>query len=290
MNAPAQTVLIRRRLALPRRLAAQAWLATPATAVCAVLILVAILAPWIAPHDPLAVEALNANADPSWVHPLGTDEVGRDLLSRLMHGARYSLAGPALVVLLAVSAGVALAFLAAWNGGWVEAVIARAIDVMLAFPGLILAISVVTIFGAGFFPPIIALAIAYAPGIARVLSPVIRRERNLAYVTALDIQGASAARIWIRHLLPNIAPIIVVQAAIFYGYAMLDLAAISFLGLGVQAPTPEWGVMAATGQSSIVAGFPQQSLYASLIVTVSVVAINIVGDRLARYFDVEEYA
>ncbi|GAB3615625.1 ABC transporter permease [Okibacterium endophyticum] len=290
MSEHVMTGPIRRKVALPRAVAKKRWVVSPALVICSALVLVAILAPWIAPYDPLQVDPLNANLSPSWTHLLGTDDLGRDLLSRLLHGARLSLAGPAIIVLVAVAIGVSMAFVAAWYGGWVNSVIGRVVDVMLSFPGLILAIAVVSIFGAGFLPPVMALAVAYAPMVARVLRPVVQRERNLAYVVALVSQGASTPRIWFRHLLPNVASLVVVQSAIFYGYAMLDLAAISFLGLGVQPPAPEWGTMAATGQSALIAGYPMQSVAAAAIVTVSVVSFNVLGEHVARRYEIQEFA
>jgi peptide/nickel transport system permease protein len=155
-------------------------------------------------------------------------------------------------------------------------------------PGLILAVVVAAVFGAGFVAPVVALSIAYTPVIARILRAAVLRERSLPYVAALTVQGASGRAICFRHILPNLAPLVLVQSAVGFGYAMLDLATIAFLGLGLQPPTPDWGVMAANGQPAILDGHPQQSLYAALVVVVAVVAFNLVGERLAQHFEIEE--
>jgi peptide/nickel transport system permease protein len=136
----------------------------------------------------------------------------------------------------------------------------------------------------------VALSIAYVPIIARVVRSAALKERNLPYVAALHVQGASGWTICLRHVVPNLLPLIVVQSAIGFGYAMLDLAAISFLGLGIQPPSPDWGVMVAGGQSAILDGNPQQSLYAAAVVVVAVVSFNLVGQRLAQLFQLEEHA
>lgn len=286
----AQLTAGRARPALVRRVAGFGVVTTIALVVCALLTLIALLAPLLAPHDPNAVDPLNAFAPASGAHPLGTDDTGRDLLSRLIAGTRPSLAGPALVIVASTTVGAFLAIAAAWRGGWLDATIARLLEVLFAFPGLILAVVAAAVFGAGFVAPVVALSIAYVPIVARVVRTAALKERALPYVAALQVQGASGWSICLRHLLPNLLPLIVVQAAIGFGYAMLDLAAISFLGLGIQPPSPDWGVMIAGGQPAILDGNPQQSLYAALVVVVAVVCFNLVGERLARRFRIEEVA
>ena len=253
-----------------------------AGAVVFLLVAVAIFGPLIAPHDPDAVDQIHVYASSSSAHLLGTDEVGRDILSRLIYGARPSLFGPAMIVAIAVLLGGMLAVVAAWFGGWIDAVISRAMDILFAFPGLILAIAAVAIFGPGLVAPVIALAIAYTPYIARVLRSAAVRERRLPYIETSWVQGASVRRIWGGHLIPNLLPLMFVQASISFGFALLDLAAISFLGLGVQPPKSEWGLMVANGQPGILAGHPQQSLYAGITVLIAVVAFNVLGERLSR--------
>jgi peptide/nickel transport system permease protein len=258
--------------------------------VCATFIFfvvaLAILAPVLAPHDPSQVDILNAHAGPSASHPLGTDALGRDLLSRLMYGARLSLVGPALIVVIATVIGTFVAILAAWMGGWFDAVSSRVLDILFAFPGLIFALLAVALFGPGLWAPVIALSIAYLPYDARVLRSVAMRERSLPYIEACYVEGLPTRTITVRHLLPNILPFVFVQATLSFGYALVDLAAISYLGLGVAPPTPEWGLMVANGQASIITGNPQESLYAGLLIVATVVAFNLLGDRLATRFSV----
>ena len=248
--------------------------------------LAAVFGPWVAPHDPDAIDLSGAYAGPSASHLLGTDDMGRDLLSRLLFGARTTLCAPLGVVAIALVAGVALAISAAWVGGWYDALVSRVMDVLFAFPGLILAVLAVAIFGPGLVAPILALSITYIPVATRILRSAALREVNLPYTDALYIQGASSWSICTRHVIPNLLPIIAVQATVAYGYALLDLAAISYLGLGIQAPQADWGLMVSDGQASVIAGQPQQSLYASLCVVAVVVAVNIVGDRIAQRYEI----
>jgi peptide/nickel transport system permease protein len=260
----------------------------PVLAVClAILVLIclaALLAPVIAPHNPDATNLLNSNAGPSAAYPLGTDSLGRDLLSRLIYGARLSLLGPALVVAAASISGTALAITTAWVGGKFDAVVSRILDILFAFPGLVLAILAVAMFGSGLAAPVVALAIAYMPYAARVVRAAALKERNLPYVSALYVGGYRARRICARHILPNILPFVVVQAVLSFGSALVDLSALSYIGLGVQPPTPEWGLMVADGQSGILSGHPAESLFAGIMIIITVVCSNLVGDRLSRRF------
>jgi peptide/nickel transport system permease protein len=274
----------RRRLVPVHRLASVGWVATAAGAVCVLVVLVVLLAPWLAPHDPNAVDPLDALAPISAAHPLGTDDLGRDLLSRLIYGSRTSLAGPLIVVVAAGATGTLLAVSAAWFGGWFDAAVSRVLDILFAFPGLVLAITVAAIFGAGFVAPVVALSLAFVPMIARVMRAAALRERALPYIEALRVQGFSGWHICVRHLVPNLAPLLFVQAAVAFGYAMIDLSSISFLGLGLQPPAADWGLMIANGQPSILAGFPQQSIFAAVAVVVTVVAFTAVAERLAARF------
>lgn len=282
----AEVMLSNRRPILLRRLSRVSPVVVVAAVALLVVVVATVFAPVLAPYDPNAVDLLNPYAGSSPEHWLGTDASGRDILSRLLYGGRVSLAGPALVIVFSMSMGVLLALVSAWYGGPVDAVISRIVEVLYALPGLILAVVAVAVFGAGFWAPVVALSIAFVPMITRVLRSVALRERNLPYVAALQIQGVSGPRIALRHLLPNLMPLIAVQAGIGFGYAMLDLAAISYLGLGLQPPTADWGVMVAEGQSSIIEGYPQQSIYASLIVLVTVVSLNLVSGWVAERYDV----
>jgi peptide/nickel transport system permease protein len=262
------------------------WLAIACATFIGIMILVALFAPWIAPHDPNQVNVLNAYQGPSASNPLGTDSLGRDLLSRLIYGARLSLAGPALIDIVSIVVGTALALFAAWMGGWTDKVISRVLDIIFAFPGLILAVLAVALFGSGLVAPVVALSIAALPYVARVLRSVALRERALPYVSACYVGGLPTRVIALRHLLPNLLPFVLVQATLGFGYALVSLTAISYLGLGVSPPTAEWGLMVANGQGSIITGHPQESLFAGLLIVATVVAFNLLGDRLATRFSV----
>jgi len=258
-------------------------LAAAAASFIVLLILIAVLAPWLAPDNPDFANILATNQGPSAAHWLGTDSFGRDLLSRLIYGARLSLLGPALIIVISTVTGTTLAIAAAWFGGLLDQIASRVADILFAFPGLIFAMIAVSMFGPGLVAPVIALSIAYMPYLMRVVRAAAVRQRSLPYVEACYVAGLPAGKICLRHLLPNIAPILVVQATLSFGYALVDLAAVSYLGLGVQPPSPEWGLMVSTGQSSILAGHPQESLFAGIMIILTVVAFNLLGDRLAAH-------
>lgn len=241
---------------------------------------VAIFGPALAPDSPYLGQLSLSYVAPIGGHPLGFDGQGRDLLSRLLAGARTSMLGPLAVVAICVLIGTLLAVSAAWKRGSYDAVVSSGLDVLFAFPGILLAILAATVFGAGLIAASLALSVAYTPYVARVLRGAALRERSQQYVAALEVQGASAVSICIRHLIPNMLPLIVAQATILFGYAMVDLAAISFLGLGVQPPNPDWGVMISENQSGVVQGYPLAALAAGICIVVVVVAFNILGERL----------
>ena len=179
---------------------------------------------------------------PAGGHALGFDFQGRDVLSRLLAGAQSAMRGPLVVVVLAMAGGRgAFALIAAWRRGATDAVISSGMDVLFAFPGILLAVLATTVFGAGLTAASVALSIAYLPYVARVLRAGALRERSQPYVQALEVQGASVPRICLAHILPNMSRMVVAQATVLFGYAMVDLAAISFLGLGVQPPAANFG-------------------------------------------------
>ena len=249
-------------------------------AVIAAATLVAVFGPLLAPYNANLPNLSLAWIGPGGGHLLGFDVQGRDVLSRLLVGARTSMLGPFVVVIVSVVTGVGFAVVAAWRRGAVDAVISSGLDILFAFPGILLAVLATAIFGAGLPAAAIALSIAYMPYIARVLRGAALRERSQPYVAALEVQGASATSICLRHLVPNILPLIVAQATILFGYAMVDLAAISFLGLGVQPPKPDWGVMISENQTGIVQGYPLPALAAGLCIVAVVIAFNVLGERL----------
>jgi peptide/nickel transport system permease protein len=281
MSTGTPSVVLRAARTRRRRLAANNILLAVCAVIVGLAVLLAIVGPLLAPTDPNASDLTNAFVGPVPGHLLGYDGQGRDLLSRLLTGARTSMAGPFLVVAASVALGTALAVAAAWRGGWVDSAISTGLDILFAFPAILLAVLAAAVFGAGLTAPTLALAIAYTPYIARVLRSAALRERAREYIAACEVQGLSAVRICARHLVPNMLPLIVAQATLTFGYAMVDFAAISYLGLGVQPPTADWGVMVSTGQAGVLQGYPAESLSAGLCIVVVVVAVNLLGERLA---------
>lgn len=251
-----------------------------AAGVLGVIVIVAVLAPLIAPHDPDQSNLADAYLGSSGAHPLGTDSLGRDLLSRVIWGARPALAGPALVVLLAGVVGATLAVVGAWFGGWCDRVVNAVFNTLFAFPAVLFAILSAAIFGAGLKTAIVAIAIAYVPYVGRVVRSEALRQRQLPYVAALEAQGHASGVIVLRHLVPNLLGLIVAQMTASFGYAMVDIAAMSFLGLGIQPPNADWGEMVSAGQIGIMSGHASESLSAGAMLVIVVIAVTTLGDRL----------
>jgi len=249
-------------------------------AVIAVATALAVFGPLVAPYNPDLPSLGQAFIGPAGGHILGFDFEGRDVLSRLLAGAQSSMIGPLAVVVGSMALGTLIAVIAAWRQGPVDTVISSGLDILFAFPGILLAVLAAAIFGAGLTAASVALAIAYMPYVARVLRGAALRERGQPYVAALEVQGASGTSICLRHIIPNMLPLIVAQATIMFGWAMVDLAAISFLGLGVQPPTPNWGVMISENEPGILQGYPLPALAAGLCIVGVVIAFNVLGERL----------
>jgi peptide/nickel transport system permease protein len=243
--------------------------------VIAVATVLAIIGPWVAPYNPDLPNLSLAWVGPVDGHLLGFDFEGRDVLSRLLAGARSSMIGP-----LAVVVGTLIAVVSAWRRGLTDTVASSGLDILFAFPGILLAVLAAAVFGAGLTAAAVSLAIAYMPYVARVLRGTALRERGQPYVAALEVQGVSGTSICLRHIVPNMLPLIVAQATILFGWAMVDLAAISFLGLGVQPPAPNWGVMISENQPGILQGYPLPALAAGVCIVGVVIAFNILGERL----------
>jgi peptide/nickel transport system permease protein len=248
--------------------------------VIAIATFVALFGPLLAPYPPNLPDLSLAWVGPTGGHLLGFDFQGRDVLSRLLAGAQTAILGPLAVVIVSMTAGTLIAVTAAWRRGVTDSVISSGLDILFAFPGILFAVLAAAVFGAGLAAASIALSIAYMPYVARVLRGAALKERSQPYVAALEVQGASAPSICLRHLVPNIAPLIVAQATILFGYAMVDLAAISFLGLGVQPPNPNWGVMISENQFGILQGYPLPALAAGVCIVTVVIAVNVLGERL----------
>ena len=249
--------------------------------IVAVMTLAAILAPLIAPYPPDQVDLGAVHAGPSAAHWLGTDALGRDLLSRLIYGARTALLGPLLVVLSSTVLGILLGLLAGWRGGWLDAVLGRIFDVVFAFPSLLIAIMAVALFGKGLVAPVIAMSIAYMPFVARLTRSLVTAERSRPYVAAYRVQGFGGGWIAFRRVLPNVTPIVGAQSTLNFGYVLAELAALSFLGLGVQAPTADWGAMINEAQAGLIGGYFLPALVPAVAVVIVVVAVNVIGEELS---------
>jgi peptide/nickel transport system permease protein len=254
-------------------------------AVIALAAFLALFGRMLAPHDPTLGQLSYSYAGPTSGHPLGFDGDGRDVFSRLLAGARTSMLGPLAVVAISMLVGTVLAVSAAWRRGAYDSAVSSGLNIFFAFPGILLAIVATTVFGVGLLAATLALAVSFTPYVARVLRGAALRERNQPYIAALEIQGASATSICLRHLVPNILPLMVAQATVLFGYAMVDLAAISFLGLGVQPPTPDWGLMVSENQAGLLKNAPLSPVAAGLCVVIVVVAFNVLGLRLQERKD-----
>jgi peptide/nickel transport system permease protein len=286
MSVAGAELPLRRRRGMPQGIRGQGMLFTGAIVVLAALVAVAVLAPLLAPYDPTEVSLSDSYAPAGLDHLLGADQSGRDTLSRLIYGARTSLLGPLGVVVASTLAGGMLGVLAAWRGGWLDTALSRALELVFAFPGLLVAILSVAVFGPGLTAPVIAMGIAYKPYIARVARSVALQERQRPYIAAYSVGGFSGWAVCLRHLVPNIAPVVLAQATLNFGYALMDLAALSFLGLGVQPPDADWGTMVSEGQDALLSGITLPAIAPGIAIVLTVVAFNVVGegiaDRLAR--------
>ncbi|OZB83790.1 MAG: ABC transporter permease [Microbacterium sp. 14-71-5] len=279
MTSSAPTLAVR-VLRMPKKMRGRGIVIT-SIVVLVIVTLAAILAPWVSPYDPDAVDFTAFYAPPSAAHLLGTDSLGRDLLSRIIWGGRTALLGPLLVVVFSTVLGILLGLIAGWRGGWVDAVLGRIFDVLFAFPSLLIAMMAVALFGKGLVAPVIAMSISYAPFVARLTRSLVAAERTRPYVAAYRVQGFGGAWIAQRRVLPNVAPIVGAQSTLNFGYVLAELAGLSFLGLGVQAPTADWGAMINEAQAGIAAGQFLPAIAPAIVVVLVVVAVNIVGEDLS---------
>lgn len=254
------------------------------------LVLTALFANWIAPHSPIEQYRDALLLPPSWVEGgrsgflLGTDAVGRDILSRLIHGARYSLLIGTVVVIIALVAGVVFGLIAGYAGGWVDTVLMRVMDLILAFPSLLLALVLVAILGPGLINMMIAIALVLQPHFVRLTRSAVLGELGKDYVTSARVAGAGHLRLMFRTILPNCLAPLIVQATLSFSSAILDAAALGFLGLGAQPPTPEWGTMLAEARQFILRAWWVVT-FPGLAILITVLAINLIGDGLRDALD-----
>lgn len=254
--------------------------------VLAILLFVAVFADLIAPYDPNNMD-FDMMLEPSGIHALGTDDLGRDLLARIMHGTRISLFVGVSTVSISLFLGVLMGLAAGYYGGWIDMVIMRYIDLQWAFPNFIIAVYLVAVFGAGLTNVIVAIALAFLDDFARIARSMVLTIKESQYVDAARVMGASDWRIMVRHILPNATAPIIVQATVSVSYAILGEAGLSFLGLGVEADTPTWGLILAESRSFMTQAW-WLAVFPGLAIMITVLAINFVGDSLRDIMDVRE--
>jgi peptide/nickel transport system permease protein len=248
------------------------------------LVAAAVLAPTVAPYDPIQQSFIKQLLAPSPEHLLGTDEFGRDIFSRVLHGSRWALFVGLLADTIALVLGVALGVVSGFYGGRVDALISWLTDVMMAFPYLLLAMIVVAVLGPGITNAMIAVGIVYVPRYIRVVRSTVLSLKEKEFVEAARSIGLSSTRIMFRHILPNcIAPIIVV-ATLAIGWAIVETAGLSFLGLGAQPPTPEWGAMLASGRNYMLSAW-WIATFPGLAILLVVIGFNLLGDGLRDVLD-----
>ncbi|GMA14226.1 ABC transporter permease (plasmid) [Deinococcus metallilatus] len=274
----------RPRLGKPVRRFLQNRLAVIGAVLLLVFGLLALFAPWVSPYDPAQVFFTDLRSPPSAQHLFGTDELGRDILSRVLYGARVSLSAALVSVVGALVAGTVLGLMAGYLRGWVDEVIMRVVDAMLALPFLVLAIALAAMLGPSLQNTMIAIAIVTTPAFARITRGEVLAQREREYVQAAQALGASDPRLVFRHLLPNISGALIVQTSLAIAGAVLAESSLSFLGLGVQPPAPSWGSMLNAARGFL-ADAPWMSVFPGLAIFLTVLAFNLVGDGLREAID-----
>ena len=275
----------------PATLTADTWqrfrrnrLALVGLVVVALLAVAAAGAPWLAPADPAKQSLIEKRARPSEKFLLGADEFGRDILSRIIYGSRVALLVGLLSVAIALGLGLILGCLAGFAGGWIDVVLMRGVEILLAFPYLLLAIAVVSALGPGVLNTTIAVGIWGTPTVTRLVRGAVLAARDSEYVRAAKALGATPARVLLRHVLRNILPTVIVYSTLFMANAILVEAALSFLGLGVPPPTPSWGLMVSSGRDFLLVA-PHIATIPGLAIMVAVLGFNLLGDGLRDALD-----
>ena len=254
------------------------------TIVLGAILFTAIFAPLLAAYDPDAIDFTAILASPSKEHWLGTDATGRDQFTRLMYGGRTSMINGLLVVLISVVLGVPLGLICGFYKGWADNVIMRVTDFILSFPPLLLAIILVAGFGRSGMIAVVACGIVYTPGIIKLMRSLVLTESKAGYVEACQSMGYTDRRIMFRHILPNCVPTLIVEITLDFGYAIVTLASMSFLGIGVQAPQSDWGTMLEEG-FSVISTKPALAMGPAAAILLVVLSVNILSDGIQRYLD-----
>lgn len=288
MSSPAAPELeVRPSLGLARpfaRFLSQNVLLVVGALVFASIVLLAVFAPLIAPYDPDAINFADKLVAPGSAHLLGTDELGRDIFSRVIYGARASLLIGVTVLAFAMALGLPIGLIAGYFGGRVDTVLMRISDVFLAFPPLLLPIAITAMLGAGLFNAMLALAISWFPWYARIVRGSVLTVREELYIAAAKTMGVSTPRILLRHALPNSWTPVIVQASMDFGYAILAAASLSFIGIGAKPPTIEWGLMVAQSRTKFL-DFWWTAACPGLAIFLTVLAVNLIGDGIRDILD-----
>jgi peptide/nickel transport system permease protein len=248
------------------------------------LVLLALVGPWISPYHPLIPDPINRLKGPSWLHPFGTDSLGRDILSRVIYGSRISIIIGLIAVSISLILGTLLGLFAGFYGKRVDEAIMRGMDVMLAFPTILLAIFITAILGPSLLNTMIAVGIVYIPHYARIVRSTVLSQKEQLFVQAVRALGGKNLRIMVLHIFPNTLPPIIVYATLGMGTAVLQAAALGFLGLGAQPPTPEWGAMLSEGRQYI-QNAPHVAAFPGLAIFTLVLGFNLFGDGLRDILD-----
>jgi len=249
-----------------------------------VLFLVLLIGPFLAPYSSTQMDTKSLLSAPSKLHPFGTDDFGRDIFSRLLNGGQISVLVAFLVVVISMGGGVFMGLVTGFYGGIIDILVMRLVDILLAFPTILLLLSVVAAIGPSLITVLIAIAIASIPSYCRLVRGSVLSARNNEYVTAAQVIGVSNSRIMAHHILPNIIPVVIIYATLGFGSAILLTSGLSYLGLGAQPPSPEWGAMLNAGRSYLRNAW-WMSVYPGLAIVWAVVCINLLGDGLRDALD-----
>ena len=248
----------------------------------------ALIGPWLTVHDPLATDSANALRPPSWRFACGTDQVGRDICTRIIHATRLDLFIATSAVVLAILVGSVLGSLAGFFGGWVDRIATWVVDTIMAFPLFVLAMGIVAALGSSVENIIYATAIVNVPFYARTVRAEINQRREAGFVEAARVSGNGSLRVLAYHLFPTTVPQLAVQMTLTMGWAMLNAAALSYIGLGIRPPTPEWGIMVAEGAGFIITGEWWVAFFPGLALVLVVLSLNLLGDGLRDMIDARE--
>ncbi|MRX72792.1 nickel ABC transporter permease subunit NikC [Bacillus lacus] len=250
-----------------------------------VLFLITILAPWLAPNDPVLVNVAHKLQSPSLNYPLGTDHLGRCTFSRILFGARISLGFAMIIFISALSIGLIIGMIAGYKGGWIDQLLMRICDGLMAIPSLLFVLGFVGIWGAGLKQVVLGLILVQWVYYARIIRGMVLSLKEQNYITAAKISGSSTWTIMKKHIFPNVIPPIAVLGTLEMGWAIMNLSSMSFLGLGVQPPAPEWGAMISEGKSYIRTN-PTLMMYPGIMIVLVVATFNLLGESLSERFGV----